>query len=89
MNDLLIVTAILAGSTCGFAISSLWYAYQYKFLKKDYEALKKDYEALKKEKVPKLTDSEAIQRLLYDMSNGEGLISVNYVDPSNIYYHRR
>jgi hypothetical protein len=82
MNDLLIVTAILAGSTCGFAISSLWYAYQYKFLKKDYEALKK-------EKVPKLTDSEAVQRLLYDMSSGEGLISVNYVDPSNIYYHRR
>jgi len=82
MNDLLIVTAILAGSTCGFAISSLCYAYHYKFLKKDYEALKK-------EKVPKLTDSEAVQRLLYDMSSGEGLISVNYVDPSNIYYHRR
>ena len=54
-----------------------------------YFDIREKYDNLKKEKVPKLTDSEAVQRLLYDMSSGEGLISVNYVDPSNIYYHRR
>ena len=82
MNDLLIVTTILAGSTCGVAISALYYSYKYNFLKKDYDALKK-------EKTPKMSDSEALRRFMHDISSGEGMVSISYIDPTNIYYHRR
>lgn len=82
-------TVLFSGLSFFCSYKWLFYKQKVKVAEENLRLLSMQFEEEKKKKSAKISDSEALRLFLNDATKDEGILHISYLNPQDMYFHRR